>query len=279
MAKQNGAPLLSLANTAPLFCKNNFITIHDLAFYHHPEWNSKKFSAWYNFLVPRLARGSRHIFTVSQTIKKEIEDCYKIASENVSVTYNGISQKMLESAGDKKPVKEKIIFSVGSFNVRKNHQKLLTAFIESGLGDTYQLVITGDRNKVFKEANLNEEILKNSNVKIYSSLPEDELISMYQKAEIVVSTSLYEGFGIPLLEGLFNGCKIICSDIPVYRELYDGHARFCDPLNITSIVSALNSSINENFSKQNSGLDLLFREYNYRRSAQIILEKLTRKNA
>ena len=273
MKNQQGAPLLNLANTAPLFYRNNYITIHDLAFFHHPEWNSKKFSAWYNFLIPRLAKRSRHIFTVSHTIKNEIESYYKISPEKISVTYNGISQKMADYRhADKRP-KEKIIFSVGTFNQRKNHHTLIAAFIESGLAKTYQLVITGDKNKVFSETNLDEELLKNSNIKIYAALSEDDLISIYQKAELVVSTSLYEGFGIPLLEGLYNGCKIVCSDIPVYRELYEGQASFCDPLNINSIVSALNDSIKLQVSKTHSA-ELLFSKYSYKQSAQLILEQI-----
>src|SRR5690348_16046794 len=48
LAKQKHPPLLNLANTGPLLYSNNFITIHDLAFYHRPEWNSKAFSTWYN---------------------------------------------------------------------------------------------------------------------------------------------------------------------------------------------------------------------------------------
>jgi len=274
MKKQLGAPLLNLANTAPLFYRNNFITIHDLAFYYHPEWNSKKFSAWYNFLIPRLARRSRHIFTVSKTIKDEIADNYKIAGDKITVTYNGISQRMTNSHKDEKPAKEKIIFSVGTFNQRKNHQNLIAAFIESGMGKNYQLVITGDKNKVFSETSLDEELLENSNVKIYSALSEDDLISMFQKAELVVSTSLYEGFGIPLLEGLYNGCRIVCSDIPVYRELYDGHASFCDPLNIKSIVSALTDTVKMQGSVTDSGAKLLFTKYSYKQSAQLILEQI-----
>lgn len=97
---------------------------------------------------------------------------------------------------------------------------------------------------------------------------------MFQKAELVVSTSLYEGFGIPLLEGLYNGCRIVCSDIPVYRELYDGHASFCDPLNIKSIVSALTDTVKMQGSVTDSGAKLLFTKYSYKQSAQLILEQI-----
>jgi len=275
MAKQGHAPLINLANTAPLLYSNNYVTIHDLAFYHHPEWNSKAFSAWYNILIPRLAYGSRHIFTVSQTIKDEIIKCYDVPSSKISITYNGISQAMLDAASEKKPAKEKIILSVGTFNRRKNHQHLIAAFLDSDIKDQYQLVIIGDKNKVFSESSINEQALLNSNIKIYPTLSEDELISMYQRAEVVVSLSLYEGFGIPLLEGLYNDCRIICSDIPVYQELYGNYAAFCDPNDLKSIVAILNANAqSSNTTMMHNNPGGVFDLYNYKRSAETILENL-----
>ena len=150
LAKKGKPPLLNLANTAPFFYNNNYITIHDLAFYHHPEWNSKLFSAWYNILIPRLAYKCRHIFTVSKTMKDEITRCYHIPGPKISVTYNGIGQTMLSDKMADTGKKEKIILSVGSFNTRKNHQNLIAAFLQSDIKSTFQLVIIGDKNKVFK---------------------------------------------------------------------------------------------------------------------------------
>jgi glycosyltransferase involved in cell wall biosynthesis len=265
-------PLLSLANTAPVVYSNNYITIHDLAFYHHPEWNSKAFSAWYNILIPRLAFNCRHIFTVSQAMRKEIIDCYKIPPAKVSVTYNGISQHMLASGGQNNVPKEKIILSVGSFNRRKNHQNLVSAFLDSNIKNEYQLAIIGDKNKVFSESGLDEKALAGNNIKIYEGLTEDELTDMYQKAEIIVSLSLYEGFGIPLLEGSYYGCKVLCSDIPVYHELFDGYASFCDPLDIKSIVNALQALTMTNTTKD---ISPLLEKCNYVNSARTIIDKIT----
>ena len=272
LARHKSPPLLSLANSAPLLYSNNFVTIHDLAFHHHPEWNSKAFSAWYNIMIPRLAIRSRHIFTVSQTIKNEIVNCYKILPAKISVAYNGISQRMLDTRSQRDLPKEKIILSVGTFNIRKNHEKLITAFLDSPLRDTYRLVIIGDKNKVFRETGINEGDLENKNIIIYPTLAEDELITMYKKAEIVVSLSLYEGFGIPLLEGLFNGCKILCSDIPVYREIYNNVATFCIPNDTNSIVGALVTVSNDAYKGNN--INQLLEKYDYRRSADIILSTI-----
>ena len=273
LAKQKFPPLLNLANTGPVFYSNNYVTIHDLAFYHHPEWNSRKFSIWYNILIPRLAYRSRHIFTVSNTIKNELVKCYDLPPSKISVTYNGISQNMLEAAAGNTIPKEKIILSVGTFNIRKNHPNLVAGYLDSKYNKEYCLVLVGDKNKVFKDAGIDEETLEHTNIRIYSTLTEPDLIAMYQRAEVLVSLSLYEGFGIPILEGLFNGCKVICSDIPVYRELFSGSVSFCNPLDLDSITAAINDLTNIPPPTPEQLTTLLAR-YNYKNAAQTILGKI-----
>ena len=267
-------PLFSPANTAPLLYRNNYLTLHDLAFYHHPEWNTKAFSAWYNFMVPRLVHSSRHIFTVSQTIRNEITKYYKVVPSKISVTYNGISASMLSFNEQKQEKKEKTILSVGTFSKRKNHQNLVKAFVESRIKDEYQLVIIGDKNKVFAETGLDGQLFANTNIKIYDRLSTEELISIYLRSEVLVSLSVYEGFGIPILEGLYSGCKVICSDIEVYRELYDGYVTFCDPYDTANISAALNSITtgNEDYRPENIGR--LLNKYNYTESAKVIIDQI-----
>ena len=263
-------PLFSPANTAPLSYSNNYFTLHDLAFYHHPEWNSKPFSAWYNILIPGLARKCRHMFTVSHTVQDEIIRNYKISQDKISVTYNGISSEMQRMQPQKK---EKIILAVGTFSKRKNHQKLVKAYLESRLKNDYQLIIIGDKNKVFAETGIDETLLANTRIKIFGRLSSVELISMYAKAEIVVSLSLYEGFGIPVLEGLYSNCKVICSDIPVYRELYNGCATFCDPNDIKNISSSLETVAANEFSR-NSRCPERLMKYDYASSARTIIDEI-----
>ena len=273
LSKNNFPPLVCLSNTGPIFYKNSYLTIHDLAFHLHPEWNSTKFAIWYNFLVPTLARRARHIFTVSREMKNEIIKYYKIPSGKISITYNGISRKMQEAACGETVQKEKIILSVGSFNKRKNHQNLISAFVQSELKTKYQLIIVGDKNKIFSDTNLDEDKLSNNNIVVFESLGEQALINMYKKSEVVISLSLYEGFGIPLLEGLYFGCKVVCSDIPVYREIYSNCAHFCDPLDIMSVIAALNFIIAE-AAPSLEDTQLLFESYNYLSSAKTILDHI-----
>lgn len=270
LKKQSEAVLLNLANTAPLSYKNNFVVIHDLAFHHHPEWNSRLFALWYNYLVPRLARRSRHIFTVSETIKAELVKYYNVPESKVSVTYNGVGERMLVKQRD--VPKEKIILSVGTFNIRKNQHMLVKAFMQSTIKDEYTLVLAGDRNKVFAESGIAEDIASDR-IKIYEKLTDVDLMALYQQAGVVVSLSNYEGFGIPIIEGLFFGCKILCSDIPVYRELFSDVAVFCRQNDVADVANQLESIVTAAAPSKDK-VDALLMKYSYKKAAGVILKEV-----
>jgi glycosyltransferase involved in cell wall biosynthesis len=267
-------PLLNLANTAPVAYSNSYVTIHDLAFMHSLRWNSALFATWYKWLVPRIAKKAQHIFTVSNTIAAEIQEKLHVPANKISVTYNGVAAHLQSIANNLS--KEKIVLSVGSFNLRKNHDKLVKAFLQSDIQNEYTLIILGDKNKVFKNAGLDEHRLTNANIKILEGVTDDELVELYQKAEIVASLSAYEGFGIPILEGLYFGCKAICSDIPAYKELYHNYAYFCGAEDIDGIskllaeVAAVPPPANN--------INLLTEKYNYTSAAQTIIKTIAAAN-
>ena len=275
LRSQGNPPLLNFANTAPLFYANNYLVLHDLAFYHHPEWNSKLFAAWYNFLIPRIAKRAWHIFTVSETVKVDIEAAYNVPGDKITVAYNGISQILRNTlqASTITDTKEKIILSVGTFNARKNQGNLVKAFLRSAVKDQYELILVGNKNKVFKNSGLpqDEKSLAHQHVRILEDISETELVQLYRRAEIVASVSRYEGFGIPLLEGIYCGCKILCSDIPVYRELYSDVSVFCDPEDTDSIATALSDVVTSDETRKASFMEHLLSQYSYEQSAEKIM--------
>ncbi|PQJ09461.1 hypothetical protein CJD36_019670 [Flavipsychrobacter stenotrophus] len=275
MWKQKSQPLINLANTAPILYGNNYVVIHDLAFFHHPEWNSKSFSTWYNILIPRIAMNSKHVFTVSNTIKNELIEHYKLPPAKISVTYNGLSGIFLKENGAFGAQKEKIILSVGTFNMRKNQDKLIKGFLESEVSNEYKLVLIGDKNKVFADVGLNEQNLKSSSIKVFSNVSDTDLVEFYRKAEVIVSLSEYEGFGIPVLEGLKFGCKVLCSDIPVYRELFGEHAVFCNQKDIKEIALKLNEVVGKPRVFDEDTVSKLLEKYNYMRAAEVIIAAAT----
>ncbi len=112
------------------------------------------------------------------------------------------------------------------------------------------------------------------NIVIHENASAEELIALYQKAEILVSLSVYEGFGIPLLEGIFYNCRVVCSDIPVYRELFEGYADFCDPFNIDDIAKALQAVASKGEKREHSRQRPLLDKFNYAASAEVIVHSI-----
>lgn len=232
---RRGKPILfSPCNLAPISYPKNIITVHDLAFLYSPAKNKYVFNKLYQWVIPKLVRRARHVFTVSHTMKDSLEQTYHLDPDKVSVTYNGIAQTLKKLR--KHQPKEKIILSVGQFSSRKNHGKLLEAFGNSDLKDTYKLVLIGATEGLMMQA---KQYDVSDRVECYTHISQNALADWYNRAEILVSLSAYEGFGLTVLEGLFFGCKVLCTHIDTYRELYQDKVYFCGLGETKAIADAL----------------------------------------
>ena len=89
--KTYGKLLFSPCNVGPVLKSKQVVTIHDAAFFDHPEWFSKKFSFIYKLLIPVLAKRCRHIITVSHFSKERLLFHLNIPEDKISVVYNGVS--------------------------------------------------------------------------------------------------------------------------------------------------------------------------------------------
>ncbi len=270
--KQQNPVLLNLANTAPLLFTNNLLVIHDLAPLKSENWNSFRFKAVYRFLLPRLARKSRHLFTVSETMKKEIVKTLNISAGKIDITYNGLSEFFLKAATVQTP-KQKIILSVGSINKRKNYEQLIHSFIAFANPD-YKLIIAGRYSTIYNsDSGIQELAAANKNIELITTADDRALIELYAAAEIFVCLSSYEGFCIPILEALHFRCKVICSDLEVFHEIYGDNVSCCDHTNLKAIADNFNLSIKKNEKALNE-ICTLEEKYNYKNGAKIILDYL-----
>jgi len=145
----------------------------------------------------------------------------------------------------------------------------LTAFLQSSLTNDYKLFIIGNSNKIFKATGIAEN---HPSVRIMEHINDQMLHSLYSKAEVVVSLSEYEGFGMSVLEGLYFGCKVLCSDIPVYRELYNNYVYICNQQNIKEIKEALERLVQSPVIPVSR--DILLQKYNYTLSVKTILNHI-----
>lgn len=231
----NKSSIIIYTNTiTPLFRlphKKYYPVLHDLWAYKSPDTVTKAQKIYTDVVLFSIKNTYEKIITVSETSKSEIIDFFKCNDKDVQVIYNFFSfngtynneydesteQILLKKLGiDRK----KYILSVGTHNKRKNLQSLVDAFNLDNLD--LKLVLPGAKHSQIFE-NLNKNIIFPGYVN------EEELKILYKNALIYVFPSVYEGFGIPIIDAQNFGVPLICSDIEVFHEVAGEAALFCIP--------------------------------------------------
>lgn len=238
--KKEKALLLSLCNTAPIFVENQIITIHDICFKIHPEWFSKVFSIFYNFIIPRIINKSRHIFTVSNASKNEIAKHYNISKSKITVIYNAVAEVFLReqqkaTLNDDNLFKKKYILTVSSHHPRKNFKRLIQAFNSIDSSENIFLYIIGNVNNHFS----NENIINTERILFLNNVSDEDLLKFYSNAALFVYPSLYEGFGIPIIEASSQNVKVCVSDIPIFHEVCGDGAVYFNPYDSLDIKNKI----------------------------------------
>lgn len=213
-----------------------FQVVHDVRSHtEYGRWNSKNFAkivqkiAWLllnNFLV------------VSNQTKSQLAAIVGI-KKNIVVSHNGVNLEIVKAT---KPSKNRAGFLyVADFDYRKNHQILIQAWKKIDPLIRPKLTLVGKHNSLRETIKKQIEAfdLGDSISILDPDFNEYELMRLYSVHEFYISPTLYEGFNMPLLEAASVNCKLIASDIPVHRELFEGHANFfkpSDPEQLAKIV-------------------------------------------
>ena len=247
-SKLGGRLLFSPSNTGPIKTKNQVVTIHDMAAFDCPGTFSRRFAAWYQFLLPRVAREARHIITVSEFIKARIVKHAGVRTSKITVIPNGIGSCFCPAAASQVgttirslglPSRDYILV-VGSVEPRKNVGRLLRAWamIQGRLPGDLWLVIVGafGNSRVFAKAQIDS-----IPARVHFAGPVDDrlLPSLYAGAIALAYISLYEGFGLPALEAMASGTPVLagkCSSLP---EVVGNAAVLVDPLAVEDIGLAM----------------------------------------
>jgi len=224
-----GTTLFSPSNIGSFFKKNQVVTIHDTSVLAYPEAYTWTFRLKYQNIYRRMAGIAIHIITVSEFSKSEIQHRLKLAPERISVTYEG--REHFERSTANLQIMERLALGmkpfflvVGSNSPHKNLRLVLEANTLMDQ-DRYEVVLVGgDFSRVFKSTHLNFA----SNIKKAGYLLDEEIKALYCNATGLIFPSLYEGFGLPLVEAMTCACPVICSDIPSSREVCGEAALFFD---------------------------------------------------
>ncbi|EOX4280277.1 glycosyltransferase family 4 protein [Vibrio cholerae] len=270
LSNEQGLDFLILPyNTGPIFRKitaKRISVIHDLIFMRDKHELPLSISIYQTlgryyrrFVVPRIAKNCDIIITVSEYTKFELIEQLGVSENKIKVIPNSIKDEWfceplpLESRGS-------YLFSVAGEAPSKNVITLLKSFslaIDSIASDI-KLVIAGI--KVSQQApfvTLSKELGIESRVEFLGFLSDEELQQRYREAKVFVFASLFEGFGIPLLEAMASGTPVCCSNTTSLPEVAGNSAFYFDPRNSNEmaqqIAACLNASDEEKIVRVNAG--------------------------
>jgi len=235
--------------------------IHDLNFVHYPQWLPLANRIYYNHYFPKWANKAKRIATVSEFSKLDLINSYKIPSNKIDVVYNGanelmkpISEKEKEETRQKYSSGNPYFIFVGASPPRKNLVNLFKAFdlFKDNESSSFKLLIAGakkwwaeDIRQTYMQMKHKEEVIFTDRVST------EELNKLISAAHAMTYVSLFEGFGIPLLEAMHCETAIITSNITSMPEIAQDAALFVDPYSVESITNAmLKISKDENLRQQ-----------------------------
>ena len=219
------------------------VTVHDLIPLKYPEL-SPKWKYYYLYALPFLLKQSQRIICVSEYTKQDIVSNYKLNPESIAVVYNGYDRDLFfpqpnESIRRKYNL-DKYLLYVGDMRFYKNLSRTLEAFDRLPLKD-YQFVITGKKDDFFypEIERQTAQLSAKERIIFLDYVPTEDLPGLYSMAQSLVFASLYEGFGLPVLEAMACGCPVITSRSTSIPEVGGDSVFYVDPYNVDDIAQGM----------------------------------------
>ncbi len=222
------------------------VVVHDLAFLHNPNYLPASQQFYYKMYTPSFLKKAKRIITVSAFSKADIIKHYPFTRHKIEVVANSADARFIPATEEvKERIKEKYtggkeyFLYVGSIHPRKNLIQLLKAFssFKKRQQTNMQLILAGRmawKNQAFQNA-LSTFKFRND-VKLTGYLPFEELVELTGSAYAMVYPSLWEGFGLPVLEAMKCGVPVLCSGNSALTETGGEAAIYFDPLNADDIT-------------------------------------------
>ena len=243
--------------TGPLFrIAPEVVTIHDVSFERHPEFFSAAEALRLRITVRRAVKTARKIVTVSEFSKREIVSLLKVPEQKVEVIYNGVGPEFgcvrdnceTDACLARYSIQKPYLLAVGNISRRKNQLMMMRAFAlwaKLNPHTEHRLVIAGKRHGPAPDvsAEAAQLGLDERRLMVLGYIPEQDLPHLYAGADLFLNTSLYEGFGLPLIEAMSCGIPVIASDASCFPEIAGDAALLVDPLNPQEIAGSIEDLI------------------------------------
>ena len=220
-------------------------TIHDLANFHIPGKYSRSRMLYLAYVLPFFAKRAHHLVAVSGSTKKDMVDFWHCADEDVTVLYNGVEQPESRASGNGGG-EGSILYISRIEHPGKNHVRLIEAYgkLERALAEAHPLVLAGAD---WKDAQAVHDAAASSPHKDFIKFTgfADDLEKLWREAAFYVFPSLFEGFGLSLVEAMQRAIPCACSANGSLGEIGEGVAVTFDPYDVSSIKNALETLLNE----------------------------------
>ncbi len=238
------------ANVMPLsYNRQTVVTVHDLAIYEHPEWFPTQIAST-KLLVPQTLRKATRIIAVSQTTKRDLRELFGIPGQKISVVYEAADTTLLKLKDRAADVRQeydlpaKYVLYVGTIEPRKSLTTLIQAWqrlamMRPGVVKNAKLILAGGSG--YKSEEL-VELLRTLNVpsiKYLGYVPHNHKILLMKNASAFAFPTLYEGFGLPVLEAMQLGVPVITSDVSSIPEVTGKAATLLRPEDVEGFARTM----------------------------------------
>ncbi len=229
---------------------HTLLTVHDLSFLHYPEHFVPKLVSYLSQVVPRSVARAGLVLADSEATRADLIAHLGTPPGKVEVLYSGVAPRFRPEAepGERERLQARYgigdrpyILSVGTLQPRKNYTRLIRAFANLKpeiLEADIRLVIAGGRGWLYQDI-LAEAERHADRVRILGFVDDTDLPALYRNAALFAFPSLYEGFGLPVLEAMACGVPVVCSDTSSLPEVAGGAALLVDPLDTDGLAQAM----------------------------------------
>ncbi len=253
--------------------------IHDLAYIHFPQFFSARSKIWFKIINPnKEMKESERLIAVSESTKKDLTETFKIKKDKIDVIYEAANENLLKITPDKTglTLPEKFFLSLCTLEPRKNIHSLIEAYkkYKATNGNEVKLVIAGRFNE---KAFARLELENDADIIFTGFVNKNQKVYLLKNAAAMIYPSLFEGFGLPILEAMIFATPIITSNASSMPEVAGDAALLINPKDTDGLATAMKEIQNpETREKLQSKMENQIKKFSWEKCARETLDTINK---
>ncbi len=274
------------AHVLPLHCPvPAAVTVHDLGYLHYPKAHTPFQRRYLHWTTRRHAHAAQRIIADSQATKDDLIQHYHADAKRIHVVHLGVdpalkpaTQAEIKAVKTKYGISDDYLLYLGTLQPRKNLPRLLEAFQQISRRYPLKLVLAGGKGWLYNEIFAKTQSLGLDKRVLFPGFiaPKDKA-ALLSGASVFIFPSLYEGFGLPVLEAMACGAPVLCGNTSSLPEIAGNAALTVDPHNVEAIAQGLNSLLSDAALRQSLTAEGFKRvqDFSWEKAAKQVLKILT----